>query len=116
MFCSALRNVLADCFDLSLATADELLMRGSEAEEYKLRPECSLSLEALWLMRRAKDASIEHMLSGGNGFPGIMMQDHLAQVKFELGVQQERRDTKALAFWQTSLDNCKLDMHRRFQV
>ena len=67
-------------------------------------------------MHEGKESSITHMLSGGNGFPTPNYQTYMAKAQAELGQTIERRDLRSLHAWQSSLDNCRRDMYRRFEI
>jgi hypothetical protein len=86
------------------------LAAGARAlNEPRVRPECQLSLHGLTTLHEGKDASIEHMLEGGNGFPPVPTDNPVALGAFDLGCTQERRDLRALLVWQESLTQCLMD-------
>lgn len=103
MLCSAL-------FEAGICSSVSLLT-GQFAVE-PCRPECQLSLSALRFINEGKDAAITHMLHGGNGFPEQLPADHLAEVQFSLGVQQERRDLRANNIWAADLTQALADRKR----
>jgi hypothetical protein len=92
----------------------QALLRGSLAREPAFKAD--LHAWELDAIHTGKDASISHNLAGGNGFAECHYQTHMATAAFAAGQAIERRDLRSLLFWQKSLANCQLDMHRRFQV
>jgi len=74
-----------------------MLEAGARMEEPYLRPECELtsgSLAAIWV---GKDASINDMFVGGNGFFVFCFVDYQFEVVFDMGCHQEQRDFKSLS-------------------
>jgi hypothetical protein len=92
----------------------QALLRGSFARE----PAYVGDLHAWELdaIHTGKDASITHSLAGGNGFSECHYLTHMARAAFDAGQTTERRDLRSLRYWQESLEHCRRDMHRRFQV
>lgn len=88
------------------------LVNGSLVDEPKLRPEATFTTAELYFYHLGKDDSIADMLENGNGFGERDYLSPLSKTSFDLGIQQERRDLKALKFWMMSLDNCKFDRAR----
>jgi hypothetical protein len=103
------------CHQLILiVNSSAALLKGSFARE----PAYVGTLHAWELdaLHTGKDTSINHSLAGGNGFGQCYFKTHMAKAAFDVGQTIERRDLRSLKFWQESLANCQLDMHRRFQV
>lgn len=83
----------------------DALAHGSHMIQPNTRPECELGLEVLDVIHRGKDASIIHMLAGGNGFP---LDIHLSTA-FNIGCTQERRDLRSILVWAKDLNQCAVD-------
>src|SRR4051794_37290369 len=73
-----------------------------------------LSFWELDTMHRGKDASIQNMLAGGNGFPQTYEADcsSVSSIAYNAAATIERRDLRALLAWQNSLQQCKHDRAR----
>lgn len=85
------------CYALQLAHIPlGMLEHGSRMEELYLRPECQISDWRVLAMRQGKDASIDNILTGGNGFPATRFADREFELVFDLGCQQELADLRAL--------------------
>lgn len=85
------------CYALQLARIPlGMLEHGSRMEELYLRPECQISDWRVQIMHQAKDASIDHMLAGGNGFPAHRICDCELETMFDLACQQEQQDLRSL--------------------
>lgn len=85
------------------------LQNGSYIVEPKTRPGCQLGLGSLDLLHSGKDASITHMLHGGNGFPESHYTTDFARTIFDMGATEERRDMRSLRVWSTDLQQAKRD-------
>lgn len=59
-----------------------------------------------------KDASINDMLDGGNGYCKSNFQTHMARAAFDAGQTIERRDLRSLKVWSASLGECRFDRAR----
>ena len=103
MICNSLQQLNSSCFD------EISLVHGSGVEGPYLRPECKLSLHTFVPIHEGKDASILHMLSGGNGFPWNDLRSETARVAFDMGCAQERRDLRSMLVWSTDLNAAKRD-------
>jgi hypothetical protein len=87
----------------------DALHNGSNIEEPKVRPDCPFGADSLDIIHIGKEASIVSMIEGGNGFPTRICSNHQAEVMFDLGCQQERRDARSWLAWDKSLAQCMSD-------
>jgi hypothetical protein len=88
---------------------DRALEHGARAiNEPKLRPGVHASSSDLCSMHEGKDASIESLLAGGNGFT----QHFGYNSYFDIGMTEEKRDMRSMQHWQESFYNCEFDRRR----
>lgn len=83
--------------------SDRALFLGSLVPEPRVRPECQI-VDALDLIHSGKDASIAHMLQGGDGFPDHRFETPFAQGAFDCGASAERHDISTMREWARSLN------------
>lgn len=104
MICGALSSI-------SPAFSWNRLVNGSLFDETLLppRPGCGLSGTARHWLAVGKDATITHLLSGGNGYPANYSADALVSATIDAGMTTERRDFRSLKIWMVSLAECQRD-------
>jgi hypothetical protein len=73
------------------------------------RPGCSLVSQELTELHEAKDASILHMLQGGNGFPFAMQGRSICM---DQGLSHEKADLRSYLAWSRDLGLCMNDRKR----
>lgn len=84
------------CYALTAIFPISMLEAGARVEEFEVHPKCQISDWRLSIMRQAKDASINDMLTGGLGFPQAFHTDTEVELTFDLGARQEQRDLQTL--------------------
>lgn len=98
MICSQLYHIVRD---------GRALQAGARAiNEPKIRPDYfeRVMAEEFSELHEGLDASINHMMNGGNGFP-----DTSRCGIFDVACAQERRDLRSLHVWSSDFEQCKRD-------